>query len=262
MRPKSLFLVPLALVLVPALFTGRLWAQFDYYVPQVVDGRFQPSDSDFLRSTFQFVNLSDREAQVRLRLVADDDQPFSRLSRPIAPGGGGSGVSMLQFAIPAQGATRVTTINGPFSIVGWAKIESTELLGVMVLLQFIEPATGRPIASTSVLPDPPTTAFSNYLTMGYGQNHGLALLNPSSTESADVEIQLRRHDGEMAGSRRIVLGPGKKIAQFYNEGELFTDLEIFHGSAQIRSNVPLAVMTIQVDGATWNAARAFPPSSP
>ncbi len=53
------------------------------------------------------------------------------------------------------------------------------------------------------------------------------------------------------------MGPGEKIAQFFTGGELFTDLEVFRGSSEIRSTLPLAVMTIQVDGTYWSASRAL-----
>lgn len=252
------FLSVIAMVLVQLALERRVWGQFEYFVPQVVDGQNEPLTSDAFRTIFQFVNLSGETALVRLRVEPDGEFPFDRLIPP-SPVPRGGGEPEVEFSIPPLGAAQTETLRGPFSIVGWARIESTQPLGVVVVLQYVEAGTERVIASTSVLPDPLTEAFSTYATIGRGRSLGLALLNPSTAASATVDIQLRRIDGQLEATRQIALEPGEKIAQFFNQGELFTDLEVFQGSAEFRSTAPLAVMTIQVDGENWSASRVLPP---
>ena len=80
---------------------------------------------------------------------------------------------------------------------------------------------------------------------------------PSASESTEVKVDLYSADGSFYESRTITLAPGGKIAQFFNEEELFTGLEHFTGTAEISSPLPLGITAISVFDTFWSTVQTF-----
>jgi hypothetical protein len=152
----------------------------------------------------------------------------------------------------------MSTIDGPYAIIGWASITSTTEIGVVTVLKYLQ-VPGDVVTSTSILPDPMTEAFSFLAQHRAPASTALALLNPSETETATVSVKLYKRDGEFQEERTIQLSPRGKVVQFLNEGELFTNLDIFFGTAEVSSTLPLAAMIIEVEKTAWSTSRVFPP---
>jgi hypothetical protein len=162
------------------------------------------------------------------------------------------------MTISPLGISRTSTISGPYSIIGWASITSTTEIGVVTVLKYLQ-VPGDVITSTSILPDPVTEAFSFPAKHRAPASTALALLNPSDTETATVNVKLYDRDGDVQEERMIELSPQGKVVQFLNEGELFTDLGIFYGTAEVSSTLPLAAMVIEVEKTDWSTSRVYPP---
>ncbi len=240
---------------------GHAQAQHVSYVPQIVNGFNGPEDSRFFVTSFVFANLSDGEpVDVEIQLFDNDGGDLSAL-RPMTGPGGGSTPS-VRFQLSPRGTQAVETSYTAFSspVVGWARVTSTREIGLTATLQYRDALAGNVITSTSILPDLARTVFRTFVLNSRrgGPRLGLALLNPSKTEAAEIQVTLFNGDGSLHGTRSISLEPSHKIAQFFDEGELFTELDAFFGTAEISSGVPLAVAVIRVDGIYWSTFRVLP----
>lgn len=233
--------------------------QFEYFVPQVIAGENAPQDrAHCFQTQFHIINLSSDQVSVEIRATRDEGAPMAVLAQP------GlvrfqSGSSSVTFVIPVRGQRTISTLNGPFRQIGWAVIRSTGRLGVVVTLQYLVSGSGQVVTSTSLLPDPPQRKFSMWVAMGTDIASGVAVLNPSALESAQVNFRLFDRSGQFAGERTIVLPPSSKIAQFLNENQLYTELRDFQGTVEVSSAVPVAVTTIRVEKTYWSTFPAFPP---
>lgn len=234
-------------------------AQFEHFIPQVVDGVDQPLHPDrFFRTEFHIVNLSQSELSVEIELTQNDGQSMSRIRSPgLGPGGGTS--SRALFVLAPLGQRTIGTTNGPFIQIGWAIVRSSGPVGVLATLQYLMSGSNDVVTSTSILTDPPGQKFSTYGRLSASASTGIALLNTSSSETAQVKIQLYDNNGILQDERTIALLPRGKIAQFLNEGSLFTELQNFEGSIEVSSSVPLAATVIRVDKTFWSTFRVWPP---
>lgn len=229
---------------------------FQYFVPHMVFGR---SGDTFVTTTFVVVNLSTRPVQgwVTAYTSTGDLMKAFGISwpvvsiRPIAEQG---------FISPPLGqrfvSTRTTFLSDETEFqVGWAEIVSDGAIGIVVQLTWSK--AGRIITTTSLLPDPLTTNFSTYAQVSLSSATGVALLNPSSVPT-QVRIAIYDSEGNFLDQRRIILPPKNKIAQFLNEGELFTELQLLQGSVEVSSPVPLAATAILVTENYWSTYRILP----
>lgn len=260
---RSRFLIKFIFVAVTGCHLPQLaLAQFEHFIPQVVDGADQPLHPDrFFRTEFHVVNLSKSEVNVEIELTQNDGQPMSRIRSPgLGPGGGTS--SQARFVLAPLGQQTVATTNAPFTQIGWAIVRSSGPVGVVATLQYLVSGSNDVVTSTSILTDPPSEKFSAYGRISTSASTGIALLNTSSLKTALVKIQLYNNEGTLQDERTIALLPRGKIAQFLNEDSLFTGLQIFEGSIEVSSSMPLAATIIRVDKTYWSTFRVMPSRLP
>lgn len=205
-----------------------------------------------------FTNLSAGESvDVTLTLTADEGESFPRLiysPGPIAAPG-----SHVSFRLAPLGVRAIRTSNGPYRIVGWGRVEASGEIGVLATLQYLVSGTSQVVTSPSLIPESPTRAFSTIAWLRQDDaSTGIALLNPSENEMAEVRVYLFLTDGTSFDSRTIRLEPLGEIAQFLDQEGLFTDLEWFAGTAEVSSNLPIAATVIRVDDTYWSTFRVFP----
>ncbi len=254
----------IGVALIALLPTPEARSQVVSFAPQVVSGFNGPEDARFFMTEFSFLNLSGTTTvSVVLELLQDDGSPFPAL-RPIPPVPGPGTVGRVEFSLSPRGTERIETApNSSFPLVGWARVESSKEIAWGATLQYRDALSGGVITSTSVLPEPLTHNFTTivFISRQGGPRIGIALLNPSDTDSAETEVRLFNLDGSLRDVRTITLEPLEKIAQFFDEGDLFVDLDTFRGSAEVSSTIPLAVTVIRLDETYWSSLRTFPPFS-
>ncbi|MGH9341970.1 MAG: hypothetical protein ACRD1R_20880 [Acidobacteriota bacterium] len=250
---------------------GQTHAQFVYYIPQVVDGTDPHNEERIFATTFSFLNLSTTSIADVVIDLSDDKGGHFPVLRRLNPGlPGGIGTFRERFSLPPNGFIALKTLAGArhISNTGWARIESTGDIGILATVTYRVSVNAEVVTSASVIPEPLTQKFSTFTFndcreggTGPKTSTGIALLNPSETESVEVKVRLFNPDGTFRDERTIVLAPRHKIAQFFDEEELFTGLGSFCGSAKISSNLPIAATVIRVDDIYWSTFRTFPPVS-
>lgn len=247
---KSIFL---PILILGALTYDCIAAEVKIYVPQVVNGVRQAGTS--FVTIFHLVNLSDNSVFGDIQAKRDSGEPMEAFwtSSGFLP----HVIDKKSFTIAPFGQQTIVTTGIDASLqVGWAVIRSSGPIGVVATLQFFE--GGKVTTSTSILPDPPLKAFSAYALVSARRRTGIAILNVSTEESADIVFKLYDNQGKFLASRTISLGPLGKISQFLNEGSLFTQLETFEGTVEVSSSVEVAATIIRVDETYWSTFRVFP----
>lgn len=224
--------------------------------PHVIDGVSRPANPvEFFATEFTLVNRSNASIEVTIQLFTDGEEPFSRLTGD-GPGGGTSSTKTVH--LPPFGSTAVRTSNGPFSIIGWARIDSTGELGLVTTLLYLrEP--GDVLTAASILQSEPLTSFSLPARVQTGgASTGVALLNPSLSETVELTVQLLDADGLVRYERVLSLAPQERTVRFLNEEPFFVELDAFSGLAEVVGSGPIAAVTIRVDGDHWSTFPVWP----
>ena len=86
---------------------------------------------------------------------------------------------------------------------------------------------------------------------------GLALHNPSETQSTEVTVQLIDGGGQGATTvteRTFTLDPLQSVAAFLNEAVFFEGLAAYSGAVGVTSTLPVALLTVTQEVATGEVA--------
>ncbi len=219
-------------------------AQQTVYVPQIGHG-------DGFETTLSFINLSGTTSRAEVRAYTDNGTPLNLLLRAASPFEDAQAVSEMGLETAPLGYGALSTYSfNPSVQVGWAEITTEDSVAVEVVFSRYA-ASRQLLTSTSVLPGPLTTEFSFIAFANPVARSGLALLNPpDAVATANVALRLFDRFGFLVGERVVPLAPGRKISRFVDEAELFPGLEgqDFSGTVEVRSDVPVAVMPLRVQG--------------
>lgn len=243
---------------ITALSTNLRCAEAELFVPHVVDG----GDSlggrvTRLQTHIDVLNLGVESVQVEVELTTDDGQPFNAFLESSIHGGFTN--RRTQTLRPGELGRFFTS---PFGSIlsGWARIEASGPVGVQVNLSRQVSPPGEVVPNTvsrvSYSPRQPGTHFRTFqeFDFGAGENDvGLAILNPSATEQAEVRIALIDLIGEEEIETTLAIPPGHKVARFL-KSDLFAGngLGLF-SSVSVTSTIPVSALPISVDGDSWTA---------
>lgn len=216
----------------------RLDFSFREVFAQVADG---PSPAGTFQSVIQLVNNQDQPADAVLTFRNPDGSP-----RPITLGG--ETASRFAFSLP-PGTSRKWTTPGDsdplFS--GWAEVSSDVPLSGSVLFTFLESESGQ-IHRAGVAGSPSGRTFTAPVSIDSDlmTNVGLAVANPSATDSAQIKVVISDLEGRMQFDFEVGLAPLWRGAAFINE--LGTLPEDFEGTLQITSDrevSPTLLLTVE-----------------
>lgn len=214
-------------------------------VPHIVHG-VDPLQSLYYRTEFHIFNLSDSAVAGRVKLSVP---AFS----------GTISGSWRDLTLGPRGMVNLRTDHLTQFLSGWATIESSAPVQVVIRLVAERVTTGEIVASTSLIPQEQSTEATAYALISEQANSGLALFNPSTTDSADLRLRLVSDSGTVIEEKNLTLGPQEKIAQFLSEPRMFPGFSAgrFEGSLQIVSSIPISTTVIRVDGNCWSTFPTF-----
>ena len=225
----------------------------EVYVPQVVSGREDSLGLAFV-SRFHLVNLSGVPVMAEIEARMNDSSPMKIFSGP----GSSDFTSTVSKAVPAWGEETVssTVVNG--LKVGWARIQTNGPVGIVVTLAaYSLDASGQILTSTSIIPDETKSEFTAYALISKPAKTGIAVLNPSTTGTAETTFRIIDKAGTIVEEKNMTFQPLEKIAQFLDDKGLFENLQSLEGSLEVTSSIPVAATVIRVDGQYWSSFGTF-----
>jgi hypothetical protein len=221
------------------------------YIPQIGYG-------DGFETTFSFMNFSATTNRVEIRAFGPDGNPAELLLRNGSPFEGESAAEVIGVEVAGFGSAVAETFSDSFQV-GYAEIESDFDEGFGLELVFRRfGANDRLITSTSILPQPTSTAFSFLAFSDSFARTGVALVNPAANGSA-AEVTMLLYDsfGNLLDTAEVTVQSGHRFSQFIDEStpaaDLFPEIaaEEFSGTIEVRSDVPVAVTIIRTEGAEF-----------
>lgn len=282
MEKRLHFLVALAwLWLIPISSTeaqAQESAEQELIFPVVANGLFD--DERHYQSTFTFLNLSDTTAAGTLA-VYDDEGVLSTgflECRPVEPP-----PDLVDWSLPGLALNHVSGITDGPLLSGWGELiwagskelsasaEITLIAGEPRSCQVICNRTSSEIVTSVQIPAVrPARGFQNPVTINPNRHTAMALVNPSHSESAELQITLLDSSGEifLYGDEEVpleisfLLRPRNRSAQFV--WDFFDDCdvnhqvclavalpsrpvpEMLHGSIRIESDRPIAVGAVHL----------------
>ena len=180
-------------------------------------------------TSFSVNNTSDTDAiTVSVQLYTPDGSPLASQELALAPGA----TQTVRFGDENEPLTR-----------GWARLTgSGDFIATEFFQLFIESLGPR----IGVLPSIPAQQIKFFGFVNEQIRSGVALHNPSETETAEVTIRLGVQASSLpaqAGSETTVtLGPLESESAFLNEPTFFEGLlEPYEGAVELTSELPVAV---------------------
>ncbi len=257
MFSKARIVVYLSLAFSTSLLPGGNGAENSLLItPVVVQGDLLPSRH--LQTTFRIVNLVDRQIVLRIEGL-NDDGVVEQIFCPGPVVGGPERTLML----PANGAINLGSGGNAFG--GWARITSqeslTESVQIMTEVSIIRGASTpcppvictRPsdeiVSSIQSAAIEPAWRFRAQATIASQRESAVAIVNPSATERAQIQILARDRNGQVADANELTLEPGTRVSLLLWQLLLLNKVFIvpperpgnFHGSIEISSDVPVGV---------------------
>lgn len=263
-QPRFLFAVHLL-----AAALSPVWAQVqtELFIPQIITGtELTPDGAVDYRTAFRVISGAGDPLRITIQLRDNSGLPLEGFFVGGVIGGGPA--SEVEMALDPFGLAEVATSPGPLAA-GWARIVVTDFesmdprtaeISVEATLETeLRGLSGDVSRSTSLTAAPLTQAFSAYGRITPQGATGIALLNPSKDESAEVSIQLVSVNGTLMETSALVLPPMSKISQFLDDPGLFVELATFRGTLEVRSSVPLAAAIIRSGATFWDTLGILPP---
>ncbi len=221
-------------LLVSLLMARSVYAQHQYYLPQVANGNY--GDGTF-RTTFILFNNTNASAAATLKLSDGNGNPLT-LTIP------GMGTFNLFTFNLESGALRIVQTDGAGSLVtGTAVVNATAPIGVSGIFtvydrkdNFLSEAG---VGSSQLLTDfimPVEATGTSYA--------GLALVN-STVTSTSVTYALQNAQGTEVGRKTPALGGNAQFVHFITDPELFPGTSDFRGTLVVQSPVPLAALSLR-----------------
>lgn len=226
------------------------------FIPQIGHGAG-------LQTTFNFMNLSPTTNRIEVRTFDDLGNPVPLLAQRATPFGPAESRAALGIELAGFGSGILESLNSnPAQIqVGYAEISADAPFGVEVVFRSFSGA-GTLLSSTTVLPQAVTDSFSFIGFSDSFSRSGLALLNPGSNSAgAIIQLDVFNRFGELVASQIVELAPGEKLPRFIDEAEFFPELagQPFLGTIEVRSNLPVAVTIIKLEGQGFFTTQVLQP---
>jgi hypothetical protein len=223
----SLFLVAF---LSPVLMAAEFGATTQYF-PQVAAGAGSVTN-------FSVHNPGVVAATVRLELRSSDGASFYDSTVTIPPAGSqtvsvGSGITALK--------------------VGWARLSATA--GEFTAAESFQLTIGgEDLPRVGVLPMSPVGKLRFFGLVSGGANTGIAVANPSDTNTANISVRLLTTTGTVLMTSTTSLAPRTHSARFLSETPWFPGLVTFEGMVDVESTEPVILTMLRSDDSLLSAA--------
>ncbi len=233
--PVSFLILVVALSVTPAL-SDPFGSQIQYF-SQVAAGAGSVT-------SFSIHNPGAVAATVRLELRSSDTEVFHDSS----------------VTIPPLGTRTVSVGSGQSTLkVGWARLTATS--GKFAATEFFQLRVGsQDLPRVGVLPSIPAGSLRLFGFVNSQTNSGIAVSNPSETETATLNVRLLTVEGTALLTSSATLAPRSHLASFLNESPWFPGLQNFEGVVELESNHPVISTMLRSDGAQLAAASVIVPS--
>ena len=207
---------------------------------QVADGPIGVQNR-FMQSAFTLVNDCGYPADGRLDFYDDDGNPMTLTM---------SGVSASSFPITlAHGETKTfaTAGNGQLKV-GWARLSSDQPLAATCSFSIRDPA-GEVFADVGVDESLFAKKFMLFADTKGDADTGVAVLNPDTTTSLALHLELINTSGAKVASTDFTLPPRGHRARFISELFSTTNgIQEFEGSLVISADRPFGGVTLRTVG--------------
>lgn len=244
------------------------FGQQTFYAPQVILGDL--GDRHYWSTSFLFVNPSpSNSVSVTITLMTSDGQPLNAFSIARVLGVYTSSETLNIGPLQSAKAVPVGSLVGPTT--GWALIQTTG--PVTSTIELDEVTGGCYVPSPGVCLGTMTlnrsaTSESNAFgqdfvfaaqyaaaepALPFGDAFGVALLNPSGNDPADITIQFLQ-SGQVINSVYLTLNPRQKLSKFLNELGVFPYAPSV-GTVRILSTQPIGLQIIEVTAGMWIPVR-------
>jgi hypothetical protein len=223
-------------------------AQTQVCVPQFVDGIMGPFQ---WRTTLVLQNQDQMQSQVQLNFYDTNGAPFQGLAI-MRRGGSGSHLQVGPAGqldpepIQAHSAAGYQSGGQGAMQAGYVMIQSQNRIHVQSRLQLMDSA-GNVVSEAIVVPGAQFRQAGFYADRGDGTGIGLALTNPSASETAICTLEVIGFDESILGTTQIPLGPHSQTARFLSElfpGVLMDDV----GFVRINCSEPVCALAIHMYG--------------
>jgi len=211
------------------------------YFPQVGDGRF--GDEKF-QTTFILANSGSGFGFAKIEFFDSAGEPMA-----LDLGSGVEETSRSLFLSPLQFEFLQTTGEGEGKV-GYARVSSNNLaVGGTAVFTQVNIEREMIMTEAGVPATIPAEKFSLFLDSLGLQDTGLAMVNTSGEEEANLEIRLFNLDAELVAETTMTLPAGGHLPRFIRE--LFSDHNIrekaanMQGVVTIVSNQPIAAVTMR-----------------
>lgn len=194
-------------------------------------------------TTFSIHNPGSTPSNVRLEMRASDGSAFHDST----------------VAIPAGGLQTVTIGRGVSTLkVGWARLSATS--GEFTASESFQlKSGGMNLPVVGVLPMSPVSRLRIFGLINAVSNTGIAIANPSETNSANLTVRLLTNSGTMLMMTTITLGPRMHSSRFLNETPWFPGLLNYEGMIDIESTEPIILTMLRSDNNSFSSAPILTP---
>ncbi|HEY2384972.1 MAG TPA: hypothetical protein VGK48_27675, partial [Terriglobia bacterium] len=153
------------------------------------------------------------------------------------------------LALGPSGSQNILVNQSPELMVGWVRLSSSGLFSASLLYQLLDP-DGHVISEAGVLPSDPVQDLKFVATVSSQQNvdTGLAIANPSATNTATIQLQLSDASGTVINTKVTTLPPLQQLTRFLNQDPFFQGIDNYNGVVEVTANQPLIGLAIRVDG--------------
>ena len=220
---------------------------------------FNPSEDRLISNLFFPQFVTGESNKTRLLLRNPSEATHSGEIRFLAPDGsplevsvGGSSLSSVAFDIPGLGVFELETDGTGDLLTGAVRILSDRGNSSRPRTTLVFDLLGAKLSAPAV---DPTTRRDVFVSRNSSENAGIALHNPSDLDSVVVELVLLAQDPQEVARSQLALGPGRQLARFLDEAELFQAFfeqssEDFVGSVRINSSSGVVVLGLLQDRKT------------
>ncbi len=209
---------------------------------QIADGLL-PGTNRFYRTGFMLVNDSTSDAKGTLEFFDDAGKPQALTVEGVT-------ASSFPVSVPKGTVRRYTTSGGGPLKVGWALVQTDQPVTGTSSFTILD-ATGKIFSDVGVPESFLGTSFTLFARYTAGVTDiGLALINPSSTDTISLKLELVNIDGTKKAETSLSLGPRAHIARFLAELYATTIGTDFTGTVVVSSAnaKPFGGITLRITG--------------
>lgn len=206
----------------------------------VADGQI-PGSGQFYRTTFTLAGNPIYSVHGWLEFFQDNGDPLALTVNGVT-------ASSFSFDLAMGASLRLSTAGSGSQKVGWARILADQPLSCAAAFSVTD-AQGTIYADVGIGESPANTFFTLFADSRGPSDTGVALVNPSESESRSVRLELFRADGVSMGVETLILPPRGHRARFLTE--LFarvSGIQEFEGSLQVSSTGAIAGITLRITG--------------